>query len=50
MTVRDSRECTLFVPANLSHPKNLSIREIAAEEGISEATVYKWRNEVKGAR
>lgn len=45
--MRYSKERRQSVLAKLSPPHNRSIREVAAEEGISEATVYKWRNEAR---
>lgn len=33
------------VVAKLLPPRNLPVREVAQQEGISEATVYKWRKE-----
>ena len=45
--MRYSKERRQSVLAKLSPPHNRSIREVAAEEGVSEATVYKWRNEAR---
>jgi len=33
--------------AKLCPPHNRSIREVAAEEGISEATLYNWRKQAR---
>ena len=35
------------VVAKLLPPRNLSVREVAQQEGISEPTVYKWRKEAR---
>lgn len=35
------------VVAKLLPPFNLSVREVAQQEGISEPTVYKWRKEAR---
>ena len=29
-------------------PGNMSIRQVSQEEGISEATLHKWRTEARG--
>jgi len=41
--MRYSAECKEAVLRKMLPPNNRSIREIAAEEGISEATLYNWR-------
>ena len=35
------------VVAKLLPPRNLSVREVAQQEGVSEPTVYKWRKEAR---
>ena len=35
------------VVAKLLPPRNLPVREVAQQEGISAATVYKWRKEAR---
>ena len=42
-----SNERREAVVAKLLPPRNLSVREIAQQEGISEPTVYKWRKEAR---
>ena len=45
--MRYSKERKKSVLAKLSPPHNRLIREVAAEEGISEATVYNWRKQAR---
>ncbi len=45
--MRYSKERKQSVLAKLCPPHNRSIRDVAAEEGMSEATVYKWRSEAR---
>ncbi len=47
--MRYSKERRQSVLAKLSPPHNRSIREVAAKEGISEATLYKWRSEARAS-
>ena len=42
-----SNECKQAALAKLCPPHNRSIREVAAEEGISEATPYNWRKQAR---
>lgn len=42
-----SNERKQAVLAKLCPPHNRSIREVAAEEGISEATLYNWRKQAR---
>jgi len=42
-----SNERREAVVAKLLPPRNLSVREVAQQEGISEPTVYKWRKEAR---
>ena len=42
-----SEERKQSVLAKLCPPNNRSIREVAAEEGISEATLYNWRRHAR---
>ena len=42
-----SNERKQAVLAKLCPPHNRSIRELAAEEGISEATLYNWRKQAR---
>ncbi len=42
--MRYSAERKEAVLRKMLPPNNRSIREIAAEEGVSEATLYNWRN------
>ena len=42
-----SNERRQAVLAKLCPPHNRSIREVAAEEGISEATLYNWRKQAR---
>lgn len=42
-----STERKQAVLAKLCPPHNRSIREVAAEEGISEATLYNWRKQAR---
>ena len=44
---RYSDERREAVVAKLLPPRNLPVREVAQQEGISEATVYKWRKEAR---
>ena len=43
-----SEERRRAVLAKLCPPHNRTVREVAAEEGISEATVYNWRKQARG--
>jgi transposase-like protein len=45
--VKYSEERQESVLAKLCPPNNRSIREVAAEEGISEATLYIWRRKAR---
>jgi transposase-like protein len=42
-----SNERREAVVAKLLPPRNLPVREVAQQEGISEPTVYKWRKEAR---
>jgi len=42
-----SNERREAVVAKLMPPRNLPVREVAQQEGISEPTVYKWRKEAR---
>jgi len=44
---RYSDERRQVVVAKLLPPYNLSVEDVAREEGISSATVYKWRKEAR---
>jgi transposase-like protein len=45
--VKYSEERIQAVLAKLCAPHNRAVREVAAEEGISEATVYNWRKQAR---
>jgi transposase-like protein len=45
--VKYSEERKRAVLAKLCPPHNRSVREVAAEEGISEATLYNWRKRAR---
>ena len=47
MTPSYSNERREAVVAKLLPPRNLSIAEVAQQEGISESTVYEWRKEAR---
>jgi len=45
--VKYSEERKRAVLAKLCPPHNRSVREVAAEEGVSEATLYNWRKQTR---
>ena len=45
--MRYSQECKQAVPAKLAPPHQRTVREVADEEGISEATLYNWRKQAR---
>jgi len=45
--MKHSDERRQAVLAKLCPPHNRSVREVAAEEGVSEATVYNWRKQAR---
>src|SRR5690625_7984414 len=47
LTVKYSEERRKAVLAKLCPPHNRSVREVAAEEGVSEATLYNWRKQAR---
>ena len=45
--MRYSQERKQAVLAKLAPPHKRTVREVADEEGISEATLYNWRKQVR---
>ena len=45
--MRYSQERRQAVPAKLAPPHKRTVREVAAREGISEATLYNWRRQAR---
>ena len=46
--MRYSPERKEAVLAKMMPPHNRSVKQLAIEEGISEATLYNWRQEARG--
>lgn len=48
--VKYSDERRKAVLAKLAPPQNITVKEVAEEEGISVATIYNWRREARQRR